>query len=124
MRSKTVPPHTLLYVVGIVPVGVNVVAVQDNYPLVKSSCHYNVADVYSIAHLTQDYESRAPIAYDVDYVFPLPPTAAVCAFKAVIDGDKVIKGVVREKKAAKKEYQAALAKGQTAGLLEKEHADG
>ena len=55
---------------------------------------------------------------------PLPPNAAVCAFKAVIDGKKTIKGIVREKGEAKQMYNEAVAQGKTAGLLEKEHAEG
>lgn len=112
-----------LYVVyGIVPCGH--VEWQEQYPLVKASCHYNVEDVYAVAELVQEYYSDAPVDRQVEYVFPLPPDAAVCAFKAVIDDKKVIKGVVKEKEEAKKEYKEAVAAGKTAGLLEKEAADG
>ena len=107
--------------VGLIPVGSTV---RDDYPLVQARCHYNVVDVYTIAEVVQDYYSSASVNHDVEYVFPLPPSAAVCAFKAVIDDVRVIKGIVKEKGEAKKEYKEAVAQGKTAGLLQQEHADG
>ena len=114
--------HPLYVVYGIVPFGH--VEWREQYPLVKASCQYNVEDVYAVAELVQEYYSNAPIDRQVEYVFPLPPDAAVCTFKAVIDDKKVIKGIVKEKEEAKKEYKEAIAAGKTAGLLEKEAADG
>ena len=118
------PPHppTVYIVCGIVPFGH--AEWREQYPLVKASCQYNIEDVYAVAELVQEYYSDAPVDRQVEYVFPLPPDAAVCAFKAVIDDKKVIKGIVKEKEEAKKEYTAAIAAGKTAGLLEKEAADG
>jgi len=107
---------------GIVPFGH--VEWREQYPLVKASCHYNVEDVYAVAELVQDYYSSAPVDRQVEYVFPLPPDAAVCAFKAVIDDKKVIQGIVKEKEEAKKEYKKAIAAGRTAGLLEQQASDG
>ncbi|PVF97084.1 VIT-domain-containing protein [Serendipita vermifera] len=109
-----------LGLIGIISIEGNI---RDQYPLVQSRCHYNIVDVYSITELVQDYHSSAPISRDVEYVFPLPPGAAVCSFKAVIDNKKTIKGVVKEKGQAKTEYKAAVAQGKTAGLLEQEHPD-
>lgn len=115
-------PPTVYVVYGIVPFGH--VEWREQYPLVKASCHYNVEDVYTVAELVQEYYSNAPVDRQVEYVFPLPPDAAVCAFKAVIDDKKVIKGIVKEKEEARKEYNEAVAAGKTAGLLQKEAADG
>ena len=115
-------PPTVYVVCGIVPFGH--AEWREQYPLVKASCQYNIEDVYAVAELVQEYYSDAPVDRQVEYVFPLPPDAAVCAFKAVIDDKKVIKGIVKEKEEAKKEYTAAIAAGKTAGLLEKEAADG
>ncbi|KAG8840019.1 hypothetical protein FRC20_005835, partial [Serendipita sp. 405] len=82
-----------------------------------------VADVYVVAEIVQDYHSNAPVDRDVEYVFPLPPSGAVCSFKAVINDTQVIRGVVKEKHEAKKAYYQAVAEGKTAGLLQQEHAD-
>ncbi len=96
------------YIVGIIPVDGTV---RDEYPLVQSRCHYKVLDVYTIAEVVQDYYSSATLNRDVEYVFPLPPSAAVCSFKAVIDDNKVINGIVKEKGAAKEDYKEAVAQG-------------
>ncbi|CAG7847242.1 SubName: Full=Related to Vault poly[ADP-ribose] polymerase {ECO:0000313/EMBL:CCA69385.1} [Serendipita indica DSM 11827] len=106
---------------GLIPVLKDALA---NYPLVKATCTYRVADVYTSAELVQEYYSAdSNPVLDIAYVFPLPPSAAVCGFKAIIDGTKVINGVVKEKEQAKQEYQKAVSQGRTAGLLEKAHAD-
>lgn len=107
---------------GIIPFGD--LELRDEYPLVKASCHYAIEDVYAVATLVQYYATSASLDRDVDYFFPLPPDAAVCAFKAVIDDTTVIKGQVEEKGQAKQIYQEAVAAGKYAGLLEKEAADG
>ncbi|KAG8763842.1 Protein mono-ADP-ribosyltransferase parp4, partial [Serendipita sp. 397] len=109
-------------IVGIFPIGSGW-TLREEYPLVQSRCSYSVVDVYTIAEVVQDYYSNAPINRDVEYVFPLPPSAAVCSFKAVIDDEKVIKGIVKEKLEAKKAYEQAVSQGKTAGLLQQEHAD-
>lgn len=51
-------------------------------------------------------------------MFPLPPDASVCSFKAVIDDKRIINGVVKEKSKAKEEYEEAVSQGKTAALLE------
>ena len=112
---------THYYIAGIVPAGSSL---RDEYPLVQSRCHYEILDVYTIANVIQDYRSTAQFTRDVEYVFPLPPSAAVCSFKAIIDDTKVIQGVVKEKEDAKREFKEAVAQGKTAGLLQQEHADG
>ncbi|KAG8808602.1 hypothetical protein FRC17_003876 [Serendipita sp. 399] len=109
-------------IIGIIPIGSDL-TLRDEYPLVQSRCIYSVVDVYTIAELVQDYCSAAPINRDVEYVFPLPPSAAICSFKAVIDDTKTIKGVVKEKGEAKKAFDQAVAQGKTAGLLQQDHAD-
>ncbi|KAG8848711.1 hypothetical protein FRB91_010548 [Serendipita sp. 411] len=115
MRSSTL--------VGITPIGGNGWTLREEYPLVQSRCNYSVVDTYTIAEVIQDYYSNAPINRDVEYVFPLPPSAAVCSFKAIVDDTQIIKGVVKEKVEAKKAYDKAVAQGKTAGLLRQEHAD-
>jgi hypothetical protein len=107
---------------GIIPLGD--FKLRDEYPLVKAACHYVIEDVYSVANLVQYYSANASLDRDVGYFFPLPPDAAVCAFKAVIDDTTVIKGEVKEKEQAKRDYQEAVAAGKHTGLLEKEAADG
>ena len=95
-----------------------------SFPLRSSTCHYRLVDVQVLATLVQEYVSDSFEDVNVNYVFPLPPDAGVCSFKAIIDDQQVITGVVKEKSIAKAEYKEAVTKGKTAGLLEKQHADG
>ncbi|CCA74397.1 hypothetical protein PIIN_08349 [Serendipita indica DSM 11827] len=74
-------------VIGIVPAGGDL-KLREQYLLVQFRCNYNVVD------RRRDCP-RLPFNRDVDYVFPFPPSAAVCSFKAVIDDKRTIKGVVR-----------------------------
>ena len=55
---------------------------------------------------------------EVYYTFPLKSGATVTSFTATI-GDKVIKGIVKEKQQANKEYQRAIAKGDSAYMMER-----
>jgi Ca-activated chloride channel family protein len=53
------------------------------------------------------------------YVFPLPRNAAVCDFLLTV-GDRTIRGVVREREEARRIYEAAVRRGQTASLVSQE----
>ncbi|KAH7090110.1 von Willebrand factor type A domain-containing protein [Auriculariales sp. MPI-PUGE-AT-0066] len=87
------------------------------YPLVKSSCAVSVVDVNIHAKLSQTYVSTSTEAEHVNYVFPVPSDAAVCAFTAVIDGEHTIKGIVKERKQAQRDFDTAVKAGKTAALL-------
>lgn len=76
------------------------------------------------ATLVLTYASNASVATDVNYVCPLPADASICSFRAVIDGKRSIKGIVKEKEKAKAEYDAAVAQGKTAALLEQSNVEG
>jgi hypothetical protein len=82
-----------------------------------------MASVVVSANLVQTYTSNASIEAEIRYIFPLPPDASVCSFKAVIDGKRIIKGVVKEKAKAKAEYEQAVAQGKTAALLQQENVE-
>ena len=81
-----------------------------------------MADVCVNARVTQTYVSSGSHAQDVVYVFPLPSDAAVCAFTAVIDDERTITGVVKQKDEAKRDYDKAVSEGRTAGLLDQHTA--
>ncbi len=53
------------------------------------------------------------------YVFPLPDNAAVDRLRLVV-GERVVEGEIREREAARKEYEAARAAGQRSALVEQE----
>ena len=54
-------------------------------------------------------------------MFPLDENSTVCGFEAHIN-DKIIKGVVKEKEQAKREYREAIEKGHGAYLMHQEQA--
>ena len=55
---------------------------------------------------------------ELRYTFPLYDGVSVVGFVCTINGDRVIRGVVKERAEAKKTYQAAVDRGEVAGLLE------
>ncbi len=71
-------------------------------------------------------EQRFVNSYDenlsVTYRMPLPADGAVSGYEFEI-GDRVIKGVIDRKRAAREKFERAIASGHTAALLEQERAD-
>lgn len=67
------------------------------------------------------YHNTSSIPIEAKYVFPLDENSTVCGFEAHIN-NKVIKGVVKEKEQAKKEYREAIEKGHGAYLMHQEQA--
>ncbi|KXH40727.1 vault protein inter-alpha-trypsin [Colletotrichum nymphaeae SA-01] len=89
-------------------------------PTLSQSVHARIIASTSRTTLTQTFvnpSSTAPIP-ELRYTFPLYDGVSVVAFTCTINNDRVIRGVVQEKTAARKTYNQAVAKGQTAGLLE------
>ena len=83
-----------------------------------------VVDVNLHATLAQTYLSTSSCDQDVDYVFPLPSDAAVCAFSAVIDDQHTITGVVKERQEAQHDFNEAVSAGKTAALLKQHSTQG
>ena len=88
-------------------------------PQLSVEAHASIFSTASRTTITQRYRNPSSTqAIDrVRYVFPLYDGVSVVAFKCRI-GERVIEGVVKEKREAKKEFDRAVASGQTAGLLE------
>jgi len=78
-----------------------------------------VATVSARIVLTQSFRntSEQPTAR-AKYVFPLPERSAVCAFELEHADGRVVIGTVKEKEAAAQTFEAAVAAGKTAGLIE------
>lgn len=74
---------------------------------------------FGVYTICQNYENNSGKILEVFYTFPLSKTASVYDFVAKI-GDKVIRGIVKEKSQAKKDYQHAITRGDSAYLLERE----
>ena len=52
------------------------------------------------------------------YCFPVPASAAICAFSMTTSDGRTIDGIVKDKDRAREEYKAALDAGRSAGMLE------
>ena len=77
---------------------------------------------FGIYKIFQSYENNSGKTLEVFYTFPLSRTASVYDFTAKI-GDKVIRGIVKEKSQAKKDYQRAITRGDSAYLFEREYGN-
>jgi Ca-activated chloride channel family protein len=67
--------------------------------------------------LRQTFRNPSPDWVNGRYVFPLPENAAIDSLSLETDG-RIIRGVVKEKQAAKRAFEAAKASGKKAGLLQ------
>ncbi|KAJ4290073.1 hypothetical protein N0V88_006579 [Collariella sp. IMI 366227] len=69
--------------------------------------------------LTQTFVNpKAEAIPELRYTFPLYDGISVVGFVCTINDDRVIRGVVKERAQARKTYQEAVDRGETAGLLE------
>ena len=58
--------------------------------------------------IIQTYKNVEKDTIEAQYKFPIHEAAAVCEFEAEIDGQRKVKGIVKEAKEAAKEYTDAL----------------
>lgn len=58
--------------------------------------------------ISQTYKNVEKNTIEALYKFPIHEAAAVCGFEAEIDGQRKIKGIVKEAKEAAKEYTEAI----------------
>ena len=102
--------------------------VKVHYTIVDTSIYANIVHTYISALKAPTDEEPEGYAEDTNkevvYTFPLPSGAAVCAFSATIEENKVIRGVVKAKEEAKQVYADAVNEGKTAALLEEKRDEG
>jgi len=48
------------------------------------------------------------VAIEAIYKFPIHEAAAICGFEAEIDGNRTVKGIVKEAQQAAKDYDEAI----------------
>lgn len=72
--------------------------------------------------LRQRYRNDEPRPIEAVYVFPLPADAVVTGVSLRV-GDRVLTGAIRERERAFQEYDAAIATGHGAALLDRERHD-
>ncbi|CAM1501520.1 Fc.00g035040.m01.CDS01 [Cosmosporella sp. VM-42] len=94
-------------------------SVRKYIPQVQVNAHTTILASTSRTTLTQTftnpYQDKA--LSELRYVFPLYDGVSVVAFTCTV-GNRVIKGVVKEREKAKQVYKEATDRGETAGLFE------
>lgn len=88
-------------------------------PLEATHADVHIAGVISDVVVKQTYRNDGDKTISARYVFPASTRAAVYGMKMTI-GARVIEAKIKEREAAKKEYDEAKAAGKTASLLEED----
>ncbi|KAL0474865.1 von Willebrand factor type A domain-containing protein [Neurospora intermedia] len=100
---------------------VNSWTIQRHYlPQLELSVSTHILGSSSRTTLTQTFvnPSAEKSIPELRYTFPLYDGVSVVGFVCTINEDRVIRGVVKERYEARKQYQEAIDRGETAGLLE------
>jgi hypothetical protein len=93
-------------------------------PLLNVRAAANIKELAAQVKLTHTYGNDAGFAIEAIYAFPIPARAAVCSFVMIKeDGTRVV-GHVQETVEARETYEAAIAEGKQAALMEQQTPDG
>ncbi|KAK4208942.1 von Willebrand domain-containing protein [Rhypophila decipiens] len=92
---------------------------QKYLPRTSLSVHSQIIGTTSRSVLTQKFVNPQdkPIP-ELRYTFPLYDGVSVVGFVCTINNDRVIRGTVKERAEARQRFKEAVARGQTAGLLD------
>ena len=88
-------------------------------PAVSTSAEIKVSGIVARAVVRQTYRNPYDAWFEGIYVFPLPENAAVDHLRMKV-GDRIIEGDIRERQAARAQYEQAKSSGQRAALVEQE----
>lgn len=88
-------------------------------PAVATDAEIRVSGIVARAVVRQTYRNPYDEWFEGVYVFPLPENAAVDHLRMKI-GERVIEGDIRERQAARAQYEQAKAGGKRAALVEQE----
>ena len=89
----------------------------DALPLKSTQVAVKVSGVIADVRVTQHYRNEGDTPIEARYVFPASTRAAVTAMTMRV-GDRVVQAQIREKQAARREYDGARREGKSASLLE------
>lgn len=91
-------------------------------PLRALSVETVVAGMTTTSTVRQRFANTGNTTIEATYVFPLPARAGVTDFVADLAGRRVV-GVLKERGQARDDYEAALAQGQRAAIVEEERSE-
>jgi Ca-activated chloride channel family protein len=91
----------------------------DALPLKTTRVDVKVSGVIADVRVTQVYRNAGTTPLEARYVFPASTRAAVYAMRMRI-GERAVDAEIREKQAARRDYEAAKREGRNASLLEQQ----
>jgi Ca-activated chloride channel family protein len=91
----------------------------DRLPLKSTTADVRIVGVIADVTVTQVYANEGRRAIEAIYVFPASTRAAVYAMRMTV-GARVIEAQIRERAAARADYEQARRQGRTASLLEQQ----
>jgi Ca-activated chloride channel family protein len=91
-------------------------------PLQKVAIQASVAGFVSEVTMQQTFQNPYAEPLEAVYIFPLAGSAAIHRFDLKVGG-RTIRGIVKAREEARRDYERALDQGKRAGLLEKERDD-
>src|SRR4051794_36461394 len=91
----------------------------DQLPLKDTNVDISVSGVIADVRVVQTYRNEGSKPINATYVFPASTRAAVYGMQMKI-GDEVIVAKIKEREAAKQEFETAKKEGKSASLLEQE----
>ena len=91
----------------------------DRLPLKFTSALVNISGVIADVRVTQVYRNEGKRPLEAIYVFPASTRAAVFGMKMTI-GERVIEAKIKKREEARREYEQARNRGQSASLLEQQ----
>ncbi|WP_259402624.1 VIT domain-containing protein [Microbispora sp. H10670] len=95
---------------------------KGNLPLESVDVTARLTGLVAGVEVVQTFRNPFDVSLEATYVFPLPPRAAVTAFRMEAD-DRVIDGVLKERGQARADYDRALAEGRRAAIAEEDRPD-
>ncbi len=91
----------------------------DSLPLKETNVSVNINGVIAGVAVTQVYTNNGKRPINARYVFPASTRASVHGMKMTV-GNRVVIARIREREAAKREYEQAKSAGKSASLLEEQ----
>jgi Ca-activated chloride channel family protein len=95
---------------------------KGNLPLESVGVTARLTGLAAEVEVVEEFRNPFDVPLEATYIFPLPPRAAVTAFQMEADG-RVIEGVLKERGAARADYDQAIAEGRRASIAEEERPD-
>lgn len=91
----------------------------ESFPLKATDVMVTIKGVIADVHVTQKYANEGDQPINASYVFPASTQASVHGLEMAI-GDRVVRAKIKEREAAKQEFETAKSQGKSASLLDQQ----